>query len=172
MLRRRCQHRLLTLPGWEATRRAGPAFPGPTFDKTASGNQAGTRQHTVLHDSTGSGRKDAGDTQTSLGSLRQQVRQGLWRHWSPGRLEGAVQRAGQRTAGVEEAGRDPEAANAAGVGRRTGRGQGGPRGPAGPSGGVVSQAARQSPPATSCSASRRQPLLLPLLLRNWCQSLE
>lgn len=60
VLRRRCQ-RVCSPSADGSHSEAGPAaFPGPTFDKAASGSQAGAHQHTVLHDTTGSREKGRG----------------------------------------------------------------------------------------------------------------
>lgn len=80
-----------------------------------------------------------------------------------------MQRAGRRTAGVEEAGRDPEAANAAGSGEE-GRGGGG--GPSRPRRSLRRGCEPGCTPESSrnllLSLPQAAPLLLPLLLRNWC----
>lgn len=66
-----------------------------------------------------------------------------------------MQRAGRRTAGVEEVGRDPEAAEKAGSGEEGRGGGGGPSRPRRSLRRGCEPDAGQSPPATSCSASRR-----------------
>lgn len=126
MLRRRCQPRLLTLPDGSHSEAGPAAFPGPTFDKAVSSNQAGVSQHAVLHDTTGSREKGHGRRQRSVGLSEEATLSHV------GETEEGVQGAGRRKQqGWRKQGRDGEAAEKAGSEEER-------PGPAGSSGGAGS----------------------------------
>lgn len=160
MLHRRCQPRLLTLPDGSHSEAGPAAFPGPTFDKAVSSNQAGVSQHAVLRDTTGSREKGHGRRQRSVGLSEEATLSHV------GETEEGVQGAGRRKQqGWRKQGRDGEAAEKAGSEEER-------PGPQVPQEGLGAPACSPgTSPNLPLSLPRATLLLLTCLLRSWCPAL-